>query len=380
MKFNQFVIALVGFLCLSSMALASENVKIGFHASLTGWAAADGLSALRGAELSVKRINESGGINGKQIQLIHYDDRVEAKESVIVARKLIEKDQVVGVVSGSYSTPTRAAAPIYNQNRIPYISTIGTHPDIPINREYVFQVAVVSPIHGRVGAQAAATVLKAKTAVLLTMDNDFGRAVISGFKEMAPEFGITILKEYIYPLGEKDFRSILNNVKNDNPDVIRASGYYEEAARFCQQAVELGIKATIIGDEGYDSPKFFELTGAATEGVVITTNLDRGSDRAITKWFLEEYEKSYNSPADMVAASAFDGINVMAHAIEKGGNDPDKIAAAISQIKNFENAATGPLYGFDEQGRVSRPIPVQVVKNGAWKQLYVCDDAKLITP
>jgi len=116
----------------------------------------------------------------------------------------------------------------------------------------------------------AAEKLKAKTACLLIMDNDFGRAVTDGFRKMAPSLGIKILKEYIYPLGEKDFRSLVSNIKQDNPDVLWASGYYEEAAQICKQAKELGLKATIIGQEGYDSPKLFELGGEATNGVVIT--------------------------------------------------------------------------------------------------------------
>jgi len=381
MKMKKLLItATILFFCVSSMVFASGEVKIGFHSPLTGWAAGDGLSALRGAQLAEKHINGKGGINGKKIKLVYYDDRVEAKESVLVARKLIEKDRVLGVVSGSYSTPTRAAAPIYNKNKTPYISTIGTHPEIPINRKYVFQLAVMSPIHGRVGAKAAAEILKAKTAVLLIMDNDFGTAVVSGFKDLSPKFGIKILNEYKYPLGEKDFRSILSNIKKDNPDVIRASGYYEEAVRICQQAKEYGIKATIIGDEGYDSPKFFELGGDATEGVVITTNLDRGSKRSATEKFLSNYQKEYKIPADMVAASAYDGLLVMAYAIGKGGTNPDNIASSISKISNFEDAVTGPLYNFDKDGRVTRPIPVQVAKGKKWEPLWVCDELKIIKP
>ncbi len=359
---------------------ASAEVKIGFHTPLTGWAAADGQSALRGAQLAVEFINQDGGINGEPVKMIYYDDRIEAKESVIVARKLIESDRVVAVVSGSYSTPTRAAAPIYDRNHIPYISTIGTHPEIPINRPYVFQTAVVSQIHGRVGAKVASEALKAKTAVLLVMDNDFGSAVTDGFRIMAPKFGIRILNEYNYPLGEKDFRSLLTSIKQDNPDVLWASGYYEEAAQIAKQAKELGIKATIIGQEGYDSPKFFELGGEATEGVVITTNLDRGSNRPVTRRFLDAFFKEHNVAADMVAASAFDGIMVMASAIREAGTDPEKIAAAIMGMKDFEQAATGPLLSFNEQGVVTRHIPVQIVKNQAFTSLTVCTDPKLITP
>jgi branched-chain amino acid transport system substrate-binding protein len=381
MKFRHLVIVAAAFLLIvPTMVPAADEIKIGFHSPTTGWAAADGLSALRGAQLAVEYINGKGGINGKKIELVYYDDRVEAKESVIVARKLIEKDGVVGVVSGSYSTPTRAAAPIYNQAKIPYISTIGTHPEIPIGRPYVFQLAVMSPIHGRVGAKASVDILKAKTAVTLIMDNDFGRAVVSGFQELAPKLGIKILNEYVYPLGEKDFRSILSNVKKDNPDIIRASGYYEEAARFLKQAREMGIKATFVGDEGYDSPKFFELGGDAVEGVVITTNLDRGSNRPMTQWFLNEYPKKFTDQADMVAASAFDGILVLSHAIGQGGTDPDRIGAAISQIKNFESSVTGPFLFFDKERTVCRPIPVQIVKDKAWKPLWLCTDLNLITP
>ena len=361
-------------------ALGGADVKIGFQAPLTGWAAADGQSALRGAQLAVSLLNEDGGINGEPIKLIYYDDRIEAKESVLVARKLIESDRVVGVVSGSYSTPTRAAAPIYDRSGIPYISTIGTHPEIPLNRKYVFQTAVVSQIHGRVGAKVAAENLHAKTAVLLIMDNDFGIALTDGFREKAPAFGIKILKEYNFPLGEKDFRSLLGRIKEDNPDVLWATGYYEEAAQIVKQAKEMGIKATIIGQEGYDSPKFFELAGDATNGVVITTNLDRDSDLPMAVRFFKTYNEKYHVAADMVAASAFDGIMVLAHAIKQAGTRPDKIAAAISGIKNFKDAITGPLLSFNDQGVVSRYIAVQIVKNQAFTRLTVCSDPALITP
>ena len=368
------------FLLLTVPALAGTQVKIGFQAPLTGWAAADGQSALRGAQLAVEFLNEDGGINGEPIKLVYYDDHIEAKESVLVARKLIESDRVTGVVSGSYSTPTRAAAPIYNRSKVPYISTIGTHPEIPLNRQYVFQTAVMSQIHGRVGAKIAAENLNAKTAVLLVMDNDFGSAVTDGFKEKAPEFGIKILNEYQYPLGEKDFRSLLGRIKEDTPDVLWASGYYEEAAQIVKQAKEMHITATIIGQEGYDSPKFFELAGDATNGVVITTNLDRGSRLPMTVRFLTAYEKEHNVAADMVAASAFDGMMVMAHAIKTAGTDPDKIAAAISGIKDFKDAVTGPLVSFNGQGVVTRYIAAQIVKNQAFTRLAVCKDPELIKP
>ncbi len=379
MKKSLFCLA-VALILVTAPRFVGAEVKIGFQAPLTGWAAADGQSALRGAQLAVAFLNEDGGINGEEIKLVYYDDRVEAKESVLVARKLIESDGVTGVVSGSYSTPTRAAAPIYDRSGIPYISTIGTHPEIPLDRKYVFQTAVVSQIHGRVGAKVASENLNAKTAVMLNMDNDFGLALSEGFREKSPEFGIKILNEHNYPLGEKDFRSLLGRIKEDSPDVLWATGYYEEAAQIVKQAKEMGVQAIIIGQEGYDSPKFFELAGAATDGVVITTNLDRDSKSPVAVRFFDAYMKKHNVAADMVAASAFDGIMVLAHAIKVAGTQADKIVEAIFAIKDFESAVTGPLLSFDKQGVVSRPIAVQIVKDQAFKRLTVCSDPALIAP
>lgn len=375
-----FLIILMFFSSLLLSSYAAETIKIGSHAPLTGWAASDGLSIQRGMELAVKYINEAGGINGKQIELILYDEKSESSEAVLAARRLIERDQVVVAISGSYSTPTRAAAPLFNSAKIPYISVIGTHPEIPLDRKYVFQVAIMSELHGRVGAKVAADKLGAKTASLLVMDNDFGIAVTDGFKEFAPKLGIEILSEYKYPLGENDFRSLLTNIKNDNPDVIWASGYYHEAAQIAKQAKEIGLEKTIIGQEGFDSPQLFELGGIDTNGIIITTSLDRDSDYPLTRQFLNDYQEAYDVGADMLAAQAFDAVNLFAFAIEHSGTDADAIINTISQITNYRNAVSGPFIRIDEQGRVIRVLVVEEARDLAFHRFYVVDDPEYITP
>ena len=371
------LILVFSLLCLS---YAAETIKIGAHAPLTGWAAADGLSAKRGMELAVNYINDAGGINGQKIELIIYDEKSEAKEAVLAARKLIERDKVVVAISGSYSTPTRAAAPLFNSAKIPYISVIGTHPEIPLNRKYVFQVAIMSELHGRVGAKVAADKLNAKSASLLVMDNDFGIAVTDGFKEFAPKLGINIISEYKYPLGENDFRSLLTNIKKDNPDVLWASGYYHEAAQIAKQAKEIGLEATIIGQEGFDSPMLFELGGKDTDGILITTSLNRGSDYPLTRKFLEDYKNTYGIEADMIAAGAFDAVELFAFAIKQSGTDADAIVKTIYNLKNYKNAVSGPFIRFDEEGRVVRVLVVEEARDLEFHHFYVVNDPEYITP
>jgi branched-chain amino acid transport system substrate-binding protein len=113
MKITKLLLAtvLVSFFAVS--ATGADTIKIGLMAPLTGFAAADGASVQNSVKLAVERVNKDGGILGKKVELIAYDDRADGKEAVAVARKLIQQDQVVGVVAGSYSTPSRASAPIF---------------------------------------------------------------------------------------------------------------------------------------------------------------------------------------------------------------------------------------------------------------------------
>ena len=119
---------------IAAMALAgaaqAETIKIGFHAPSTGFAAADGKSAVMGAELAVSQINAKGGVNGKNLELIIYDDQASPKNSVPIANKLIGRDKVKIAISGSYSGATRAAAGVFQAAKIPYIAAYAVHPSI----------------------------------------------------------------------------------------------------------------------------------------------------------------------------------------------------------------------------------------------------------
>ena len=132
---------------------AADTIKIGFNAPLTGFAAADGKSALTGAELAVEQINAAGGVNGMQLELVVYDDQASPKESVPVANKLIEQDKVAVGISGSYSGATRAAAGVYQSAGVPYISAYAVHPEITRTGDFVFRTSFVGDVQGRAGAK-----------------------------------------------------------------------------------------------------------------------------------------------------------------------------------------------------------------------------------
>lgn len=363
-------------LALAWSAHALADVKIGFNVPLTGFAAADGKSALEGAKLAVAQANAKGGISGEKIELVVYDDQASPKEAPPVATKLVEKDKVIAAVSGSYSGSTRAAAGIFQSAKVPYVSAYALHPDITRAGDYVFRTGTMGEVQGRAGAKLAGELLKKKRAALITLKNDFGQSLAAGFKEAAPSFGVQIIGEYEYGIQERQFGAIVSRVKADNPDVIYATGYYFTAGPLVAQLRAAGITAPVIGQEGYDSDKFIEIAGPAAEGVLLTTSLDRDSASPVTQSFLSEYRKATGGNADMVAASAYTAVSVVIEAIRKAGPANREAIRDALAAGRFDTPI-GTLT-FNDLHEVNKDVQVQVVKGGAFRRHAVLSDPVLL--
>lgn len=356
----------------------ADTIKIGLNVPLTGFAAADGKSALNGAELAVEQINAKGGVNGNKIELVVYDDQASPKEAVPIAQKLIEKDKVIVGISGSYSGATRASAGIYQEAKVPYISAFAIHPDITRAGNYVFRTAFVGEVQGRAGAKLIGEMLGKKRVAIITLKNDFGKSLAAGFKEAAGKFGIEIVSEYEYSIKDRQFGPIVSKVKSDKPDAIYASGYFFTAGPLVSQLRSAGVDVPIIGQEGYDSQKFIEIAGAASDGIIITTSLDRDSKAAETMAFISAFEAKTGHKTDMVAASAHTAVHVAAAALMSAGSmDPAAVRKAIAAINLPASIGT---ISFNDLGEVQKDVQVQIVKDGNWHHHSVISDAELLAP
>ena len=363
---------------LSMSAAHAGSIKIGFNVPLTGFAAADGKSALNGAELAVEQANAAGGINGDTIELVVYDDQASPKEAVPIAQKLIEKDEVIAAISGSYSGSTRAAAGVFQEAGVPYIAAYAVHPDITRAGNYVFRTSFVGEVQGRAGAKLIGETLGAKKVAVITLKNDFGKSLAAGLKEAAGDFGISIVSEYEYGIKDRQFGPIVSKVKSDKPDAIYASGYFFTAGPLVSQLRAAGITVPVIGQEGYDSQKFIDIAGAAAEGTIITTSLNRDSTSSETKDFIREFEKKSGNKSDMVAASAHTAVKVIVAALRSAGGG-DKAALRDAIAATSITASTGDI-SFNALGEVRKDVQVQVVKDGNWHEHSVISDAKLLAP
>ena len=360
------------------LAALADSIKIGFNAPLTGFAAADGNSALIGAQLAVEQVNAAGGINGDRIELVVYDDQASPKEAAPLAVKMTTRDEVTAGISGSYSGSTRAAATIFQENAVPYISAYAVHPDITRAGDYVFRTSFMGEVQGRAGAKLIGDLMGLKRVALITLGNDFGKSLAAGFKEKTADFGIEVTGEYEYSIKDREFGPIVSKVKADGPDAIYASGYFFTAGPLVRQIRAAGIAAPVIGQEGYDSQKFIEIAGPDAEGVIITTSLDRDSSNPITRAFIKGFEDKAGYPADMVAASGHTAVLVMAEALKKAGAG-DRAALRGAIAESGVDASTGHI-SFNPLGEVKKDVQVQVVKDGAWRHYAVISDPELLAP
>jgi len=368
---------------LVGMAGAQDAIKIGLLAPLTGQAAADGLSVQNSVKLAVEKVNAEGGVLGKKVELVTYDDRADAKDAVALARKLIEQDKIVAMVGGSYSTPSRAMAPIFQEEKIPAVYAYAVHPDVTKAGNFNFRNGFLGMVEGKAAAYTAVKLLKAKKIALLISDNDFGRTLAEGFKMYIDKYAkgaATITSVQAYPFQEKDFKAYLSKIKDENVDVIFSSGYYFQTGPVVKQAREMGIKAHIIGEEGADSPKFLEIAGKSAEGFVIVTNLNRDDKRAHVQNFLKTFETRYKIQPDMVGASAYDAFMIIIDGMKraKSVKGPD-VRTAIAALKDFDGL-TGQIKRFTPEGEVVKDVQVQTVKNGRFRFFNVVSDPELITP
>jgi branched-chain amino acid transport system substrate-binding protein len=376
------VLALCAVLLVSSAGIAADTVKIGLLVPLTGPAAADGTSALYSVQIALDQVNAAGGVLGKKVELVYYDDRADAKEAVALAHKLIEQDKIAAFVAGSYSLPTRAVAPIFQEEEIPLVAAYAIHPDVTRAGDFCFRNGFLGMVEGKAAGYTAHKLLGGKTVALLTSDNDFGRTLVEGFKEYVSKFApdLRIVSEQAYPFSEKDYKPYLSKIKELNPDVIFASGYYFQTGPLLRQARELGIQSKILGEEGADSPKLMEIAGDAAEGFYIVTNFDRDDPRPVVQGFLAEFRNRHKFEPDMVGASAYDAFMIIMDGMKTAGStDGKKVRDAIAAVKDY-NGLTGIIGGFDEIGEVVKPVQVQVVKEGLFRHFGVVTEPELIKP
>jgi branched-chain amino acid transport system substrate-binding protein len=354
---------------------ARAEIKIGFQAPLTGFAATDGKSASIAANMAIDEVNAAGGVLGQKLRLITYDDQAKSEQAILTANRLVGEDGVKLVINGSYSASGRAAAPVFQKAGVVTISVYGVHPDITRAGNDIFRLVHLGPPQGRVAASFIAKKLGLKRISAVTMDNDYGQATMDGFLGAAAKDGLTVVNKYSYALSERQFGTIVASVKRDNPDGIYITGYFFTAGPLVSQLRAAGVKVPIVGSQAFDSQKFIEIAGAAAEGVYIVDTLDRDRNDPALRHFFTEFTKRAGYPPESVAAETYSATRLLADAIKRAGSaEPDKVRAALAATRNFPTLE-GTLARFTKDREIIMPFNINVVKDGKFRSYATVDDS-----
>ncbi len=357
------------FLALSLLAVGctkktnDNEIVIGSYSSNTGATATFGVYQLRGTEMALEEINAKGGINGKKIKHINYDNKSDSDETLAVVNRLISQDKVVAILGEATSGRSKIGAQVAQQNKIPMLSSSATNPDVTKVGNFIFRACFIDPFQGMVMAKFMTENLKLKKAAILRdIKNDYSVGLSDIFAEKLKSMGGEIVTDISYQEGDIDFKSQLTAIKaKGNVEAIFVPGYYNEVALIAKQARELGIKQPLLGGDGWSSPKLFEIAKEAINGNYFSNHYTTESSDPKTVEFVKAFKAKYNNEVpDVMAALAYDAAYMMVEAIKNTKEiTPDNIRQELSKIKNF-HGVTGEMSMDANRDAVKSAVVVKV--------------------
>src|SRR5215213_1080014 len=314
------------------------TIKIGYFGDLTGPTFNFGQSAINGVLMAASEVNQVGGINGRQIDVVIEDDKGSTEGAARLTAKLIDKDKVIAIIAGGTSGNSRAAAPKAQSSHIPFISPSSTDPAVTQTGDYIFRACFVDSFQGEVMARFAANTLKAqKAAIIFDFNSPYGRGLTDYFELSFAKFGGRIVSKQSYTQGDSDFKGQLSWILAAEPDVIYIPGYYGDVAVIAKQARMIGLTQPLLGGDGWDAPELWQLGGDALNGSYISTHYSVDDPSPAIQAFVETYKRRYgNLLPDAHAALAYDAARILFDAMSRGGvTDNARLRDALAQTKNF---------------------------------------------
>ncbi len=349
-------------------AAPGDRVLFGHVGSLTGSEATFGDSTDKGILLAIEEANARGGVKGRQLALKTYDDQGKPEEAAIASSRLVMQDRISVLLGEVASSRSLAMAPIADKSGVPMITPSSTNPrvtkDAGRTRPYVFRVCFIDPFQGTVMAKFAREKLAIKkVAVLREVTSDYSVGLADFFLSKFRELGGTVVDDQSYKDTDQDFKAQLTAIKAKSPEAIYVPGYYTHVALIARQARELGIKVPLMGGDGWDSPKLFEIGGKALEGSYFSNHYSHEDPTPRIQAFVKNYKEHFGQVPDGLAATGYDAANIAVDAIGRAPSlSGEAIRNAIAATKDFPGV-TGVIT-IDQDHNAVKPAVVLEIKGG----------------
>lgn len=350
--------------CLAAVsAFSAETIKIGTIYSKTGEAKFVSMDHLTMTRFAVDEINRKGGILGKQIELLEYNNDSTGLGSRDAARRAVQ-DNVVAVLGPSWSSHALGSGPVLQKAGIPMIAPTATNPKVTQIGDYIFRGCFIDSYQGKMLAKFAREDLQARRVVILVNAGYvYSTYLAEVFQASFEELGGTIVTSLDYVENATDFKEMLQSLQSLSYDMVFLPGYARDSAHIIKTAVEMGIGVTFLGSDSWNH-KMFDYAGSALEGNYYMTHWDKSLDSEQNRIFVKKITNIFEpNRVNAGVAQAYDVVYLLADAIARAGStEPAAIRAALAATTDFVGV-TGKI-AYDENRNPQKAAVVKQFKGG----------------
>ena len=360
----------------SLSAFAADPIKIGSVLSVTGPAAFLGDPELKTLQLYVENINKQGGVLGRQLQLVHYDDGGDASKANGFAKRLIDDDKVDIIVGGTVTGSTMSMIPLVEKAELPFISLAGAVVIVEPVKKWVFK----TPHTDRMAAEKVFDDMKKRGLTKVALFSETSGFGASGKKEteaMAAKMGITLVANETYGPKDTDMTPQLTKIKNTaGVQAVFVFGLGQGPALVNKNYRQLGITLPLYHAHGVASEEFIKLSGPAAEGVRLPAAALLVADKLaandpqkpVATAYRKAYNDRYKEDVSTFGGHAYDGLMMAVDAFKRAGStDKAKVRDAIEATKGY--IGTGGkvnMSATDHMGLDLSAFRMLEIKNGDW--------------
>ena len=339
------VVSMIGGLTSCRGAEPVTSYKIGVIVAQAGNYAGLGLQSLEGIQVIVDEINDGGGINGIPVELVVSDDKSEATEAVLAAKKLIDVDKVHVLVAGTVTALSMSIVPVGNEAEIPTVILSGTAllddqlgdwVFRPMGQEANYSTRILNYLSQELGISKYATLIE---------NSGYGQGGKVYLPQLSPDYNLTIVEEQYFDPGATDVAPQLTNIRNSEAQAIFIWGSSPTAALAVKQAREMGILLPIMATPAQVSPNIIESFGEYYEiepsVIAITAKIDiwqqlpdSDPDKAMCREFTELYQVEYGHPPSMWSLLGGNIIQFIEDGLKRANADPANLEAARSKLRD----------------------------------------------
>ncbi|MDB5519021.1 MAG: Extracellular ligand-binding receptor [Tardiphaga sp.] len=364
--------AAIGLSLALPMAANAQNIVIGASVPDTGPAAAPAMWQRWGYQLAIDEANTAGGVLGKKVELLAYDNRCNPSEAVNVANKLVEA-KVVTVVGAHCSSATLATMPLIAAAKIPLVDGVASSPKITElsgigGNEWAFRINPTDDDMMQALGLYLGQNSNIKRVAILGEDTDFGRGGAAAFTTVAKKNGLEVISTDFHPQSYPDFTSLLTRIQQSKPDAIAIFQLAGDQLNFLRNAMQLGVKIPYIGrfDPGGNNLQIIQAGGM--EGSITAWTYSYLVDTPANKAFAAEVEKRHKTTPVLQTWAGYDVMRLVLTAIkEAGSTDPTAIRDAIKKIE-FTNVMGAPVK-FDDHNQAGKVVLIEGVADKKVKLL-----------